>query len=155
MPGGINSATIIKGNCLKTKKWSKGANPSAPPSRQQTQATNPNVTMISEDQLNSLKAQYDMPATKTHLPQQQRLDGGVWGPPPGPPIWKATNQMLKVSQLIHQKEQNLPEIQEDAKVLALGDSIFKTGYVVEISDELGIQIELVSPYRNLVHNVKK
>ena len=151
MPGGTNSTAIIRGNCLRSKKWIKGASPSIPISRQKTQATDTKVTLISHDQLTSLKAQINPPATNPNKSYQQVLRGGDWGPPLSPPIWNTTSQTFNVdSQPKHQKEQtdvkNPPSGQEDAKPLAMGDSIFKTGDFVKISEKLGTQIKLVSAY---------
>ena len=149
MPGGTNSAAVVRGNCLRPSKWSKGANQSTPRSRQQTQATDTKVTLISQEQLTSLKVQIKLPATKPNLSYQQVLTGGEWGPPLSCPIWNTTSQMLKP------KHQNPSGIKEGAIPLAMGDSIFKTGDFDEIREKLGTKIKLVSAYASVFNKRNK
>ena len=144
MPGGTNSKAIIRGNCLRSKKWTKGASPSMPTSKQQTQATDTKVTFISPEQLKSLKAQINPPATNQYQSYQQVVGGGDWGPPPSTPIWKTSSQTFNVDSQTKQEQTNVKNpsgVQEDVKVLAMGDSIFSNADFDEIGEKLGIQIQ--------------
>ena len=92
MRGGTNSKVKVQGSCLKVSKHSHNPNLTRPSLRQQTQAKDTKVTLISKDTLDSLKSEINPPLAKQKRSFQEVLREGQWGPPLSSPVWTTTSE---------------------------------------------------------------
>ena len=144
MRGGTNNGMKVQGNCLKPSKGLQGSKQTRPTPRLKAPSLDTKVTLISHEQLTSLKAEDESSATKSNQSYQEVVRGSVWGPPLATPIWNTTSGT--VNAVYHPVIKEKPTVQEDMKQLAVGDSVFKTADIKEINKELGTNIKLVSAY---------
>ena len=151
MRGGTNNGMNVQGNCLKPSKKLQGSKQTRPTPRLKAPSLDTKVTLISHEQLTSMKAEANPSTTKPRKSYQEVLRGGVWGPPLSTPVWNTTSNTFKTvsNPIIKEKPtvmQLTPVIPEDMQQLAVGDSIFKTADIKEINKELGTKIKLASAY---------
>ena len=91
MRGGTNSKVKVKGSCLKPSKNTPGINLTRPSMRRQGRAQDTKVTVISQDQMDSLKSETNTPLVKHKQSYQEVLTGGDWGPGLSCPVWSTTS----------------------------------------------------------------
>ena len=174
MRGGSNNIMNVQGNCLQRRYVKHGERPTKPMKRiQAAPSTDTKVTLVSQEQLNFLKAQNNPLDNKKHVSNQNVLRAGEWGPALSPPVWNTTSETFtsqnkQVQPDVQEVDQNTDQLAKlknkqntikpgvkDVKIVkenteeqffAGGDSVFKTGCFKEINKELGTNISLFSTY---------
>ena len=98
MRGVTNSGLKVHGNCLKPSKKINGSKWTRPTPRLQAQNLDTKVTLISPEQLTSMKDEISLvdKATKTKQSYIDVLRGGIWGPPLSTPVWNTTSETFHV-----------------------------------------------------------
>ena len=175
MRGGSNNIMNVQGNCLQ-RRYVKhsGERPTKPIKRMQpAQSTDTKVTLVSQEQLNFLKAQNNPLDNKKHVSNQNVLRAGEWGPALSPPVWNTTSETFtsqnkQVKPDVQKVDQNTDQLAKlknkqntikpgvkdvkivkentEEEIFAGGDSVFKTGCFKAINKELGTNISLFSTY---------
>ena len=156
MRGGTNTAVRVDLNALKRTKKIQGVNPSMSTPRLQDQPKDTKITLITKDQLDSLKARTKPPETKQSQSYQQVLSGGDWGPPLSPPVWNTTSETF-ITQPKSQDENSLehitasphPKVQEEVKVLYASGSIGQNCDLQSISEDTQTNIVTVKAYSSV------
>ncbi len=92
MRGGTNNGMKVQGNCLKPSKRIQGSKQTRPTQRLNTQTVDTKVTIISPEQLTSLKSETSSLPTKASPSFQEVLRGGAWGPTLSPPVWRTDSE---------------------------------------------------------------
>ena len=130
MRGGTKSSVKVNGSCLRPSKNTQGVRHSRPSISQATIAQDTKVTVISQDEMDTLKSNTSTPLVKQKQTYQEALSGGEWGPPLGMPHWNTTSETFTQTKRnneqkpLHQETSPPPPAMEDeVKVLCVADSI--------------------------------
>ena len=99
MRGGTKSSVKVNGSCLRPSKNAQWVRHSRPSVRQPTLAQDTKVTVISQDEMDTLKSNISTPLVKQKQTYQEALRGGEWGPPLGMPSWNTTSETFTQSKV--------------------------------------------------------
>ena len=161
MRGGTNNGMKVQGNCLKPSKSIQGSKKTRPTQRLKTQNVDTKVTLISPEQLTSLKAETSSLPTKASPSYQEVLRGGAWGPPLSPPVWRTDSETfhavnnVKTSVVEEDMQQTNPvsptkvEEEVEVKVLYVADSIGSHCDFQSIEKATGVEIVTKRAYSSV------
>ncbi len=149
MRGGTNSKVKVKGSCLKPSKNTPGINQTRPSMRRQGRAQDTKVTVISQDNMDSLKSGTNTPLVKHKQSYLEVLAGGDWGPGLSCPVWSTTSTTFfnhpndKQEYKPPQQVVNLPSA--EAKVVSDDDKIGSANKKLQVD-----QLAIINPINNKV-----
>ena len=161
MRGGTNNGMKVQGNCLKPSKSIQGSRKTRPTQRLKTQNVDTKVTLISPEQLTSLKTETSSLPTKASPSYQEVLRGGAWGPPLSPPVWRTDSETfhavnnVKTSVVEEDMQQTNPvsptkvEEEVEVKVLYVADSIGSHCDFQSIEKATGVEIVTKRAYSSV------
>ena len=151
MRGGTNDLAKVQGSCLKTRTFTQGArktnsNPRPLPVYQDTK-----VSIISQEQLDSIRAQMNMNQPNKISCNKQVMSQNEWGPPLGTPACKPTSKILVHEDLTdmkrsHDKNVEQLPLEEGALALYVADSIGHNCDMEDIKMDTGMNIVTAKAY---------
>lgn len=154
MHGGTTSTGRFDLNNMKQNKRIQGVNPTRSSPKLVHQPKDTKLTLISQGQMDSLKAQINPPRIPATQSYQQVLSGGIWGPPLSSPVWNTTSETMTCQPKspdhipLHNQHGTsvLPKVQEEIKVLYVADSIGQNCDLESASEDAQTNIVTVRAY---------